>query len=90
MLSLMYVKFQKLLMTECRDVDKKHRKCPQSGVYLHCDPPRFFQKSGSLTLCKKIEKTNEPTQIIQDGPTDGQRRLLRIPLGKPWVQYDFS
>ena len=61
---LMYMKFQKLLMTGCRDMDKKH----QNGVF----PPfvasqDFFQNRtlsllypyGALTSCKKLEKTNE-------------------------------
>ena len=26
---IMYMKFQKLLMTGCRDIDKKHQKYPQ-------------------------------------------------------------
>ena len=29
------MKFQKTLMTGCRDMDKKHHKCPQNGVSPH-------------------------------------------------------
>ena len=62
------MKFQKLLMTGCRDMDKKHQKCPENGGFPpFLTPQVFFQKSGSVTLypygtltsCKKIEKTNE-------------------------------
>ena len=44
---------------------------------------------GALTLCKKLEKTNERSlrypkmDTWMDGP---QGRLLRTPLGKPGVQ----
>ena len=72
------MKFHKLLMTGCRDMDKKHQKCPKNGV---------FQKSGSVTFaslgypsCKKLGKTNEQslrylkdrpqTNGRTDGPTD--------------------
>ena len=91
MLSLdMYVKFQKLLMTGCRDMDKKLQKWPQNGGFSPiCDPPGFFfQKSGSLTSCKKFEITNERslrflktdtlTQRQTNGPT---RAITKNPLG---------
>ena len=40
-----YMKFQKLLMTECRDMDKKHQKYPQNGGF-----PPFFFKNRALSL----------------------------------------
>ena len=93
----MYVKFQKLLMTGCRDMDKKHQKYPQNGVFPHLWPPKsFFQKSGSVTFVslwcfnfmQKIWKNQwTVSEIFKDGPTDhGQGRLLRTPSGKPGVQ----
>ena len=70
----MYMKFQKILMTGCRDMNKKH-------------PQDFFSKSGSVTLVplsypkfmqKKLQKTNEQsprylktdTQTHTHGHTD--------------------
>ena len=32
---IMYIKLQKLLMTGCRDMDKKHQKYPQNGFLPH-------------------------------------------------------
>ena len=82
------MKFQKLLMTGCRDMDKKTSKIPQKwGFSPICDPPRFFFKNralsflypyGALTACKKLEKNNERTLRYlktdgrTDGPTDGR------------------
>ena len=65
---LMHIKFQKLLMTGCRDMEKKHQKYPQNGgPPPFVTPEIFFQKSGSVSFVplwcpnfmKKIEKTNE-------------------------------
>ena len=62
-----YKKFQKILMTGCRD-SIKHQKCPKMGFSPNLWPPRFFFKNralsllyhhGALTSCKKLEKTNE-------------------------------
>ena len=76
------MKFQKFLMTGCRDMDKKHQKCPENGGFSPiCDPPRFFFKNralsllcpyGALTSCKKLEKTNEQSlrYLKTDGRTD--------------------
>ena len=62
----MYVKFQKLLMTGCRDMDKKPRKCPQNGgLPPFVTPQDFFFKTralsllypyGALTSCKNYKK----------------------------------
>ena len=47
----MYMKFQKLLMTGCRDMDKKHQKYPQNGFFPQFVIPQdFFPKSGSVTF----------------------------------------
>ena len=78
----MNVKLQKLLMTGCRDMDKKHQKSPRNGGFPPFVTPRFFFKIGllsllnpygALTLCKKVEKTNEQslTYLHKDGHTDG-------------------
>ena len=93
--------FQKLLMTGCRDMDKKNIKnTSQICFSLICDPPRFFFKNralsllypyGALTSCKKFEKNNEQSLRYlktDHGRTNGQGRLLRTPSGKPGVQND--
>ena len=78
----MYVKFQKFLMTGCRDMDKKHKKCPQNGVFPPFLTPKIFFKNralsllypyGALTSCKKLEKTNEQSlrYLKTDGRTHG-------------------
>ena len=37
-----YMKFQKMLMTGCRDMDKKHEKCPQNERFpLFLDLSKF-------------------------------------------------
>ena len=47
----MYMKFQKLLMTGCRDMDKKIKNTPKMGFFPICDPPIFFfQKLDSITF----------------------------------------
>ena len=50
---VMYVKFQKHLMTGCRDMDKKPQKLPKNGVF----PSVTLYPYGALTSCKKLEKT---------------------------------
>ena len=77
----MYVKFQKILMTRCRDMDKKHQKCPKNRALSLLYP------YGALTICKKLENTRELSlrYLKTDTHTDthGQGRLLRTPSGKP-------
>ena len=63
------MKFQKLLMTGCRDMDKKHQKYPKNGGFPpFATPQDFFFKNralsllypyGALTSCKKLEKPLE-------------------------------
>ena len=65
----MYMKFQKILLTGYRDMDKTPKKCPQNGFFPIYDPPRFFFSKirllsllypyGALTSCKKLEKPYE-------------------------------
>ena len=85
-----YMKFQKLLMTGCRDMDKKRQKIPPKwGFSSIFDPPRFFFKNRALSLLypyvwcpnfmQKIRKIlRAVSEIFKDGqtngPTDGQRR----------------
>ena len=48
---IMYIKFQKILMTGCRDMDKKDQKCSKNGsIPLFENLQDFFQKSGSVTF----------------------------------------
>ena len=80
----MYIKFQKLLMTGCRDMDKKHQKYPQKwGFSQICDPQDFFQKSGSVifvllwcpNFMQKIKKKTNGRSLRYlktDGWTGGQ------------------
>ena len=96
------MKFQKLLMTGCRDIVKKHQKYHQNGFFPISDPQDFFKNRalsllypyGALTSCKDSEKTNErflrylETGGRTDTHTDGQGRLLRTPSGKLGVQYN--
>ena len=100
---IMYMKFQKLLMTGCRDMDKKHQNYPQNGGFPQFVTPQDFFKNralpflypyGSLTSCKKSEKTNEWSlrYLKTDGPmdqrtTDGRTRAItKDPSGEPRVQ----
>ena len=65
-------------------MDKKHQKCPKTGVFPHLRPPKiFFQKSGSVTFVplwctnflQKIRKIlRAVSEIFKDGPrtTDGR------------------
>ena len=73
-------------MTGCRDMDKKHQKCPKNGSFPpFVTPQDFFQNRalsllyfyGALTSCKKLEKTNERSLEIskdrhKDRHKDGQ------------------
>ena len=80
----MYIKFQKILMTGCRDMDKKHQKYPQNGGFPpFVTPQDFFFKNrvlsllypcGAPTSCKISKKTNErPHRYLKtDRQTDGQ------------------
>ena len=64
---IMYMKYQKILITGCRDMDKKHKKLPKNRRF----PPfvtykDFFFKNqsllypyGTLTSWKKSPKTDE-------------------------------
>ena len=97
----MYMKFQKLLMTGYRDVDKNIKNTSKMGIFPHLWPPKIlFQKSGTVTFVplrcpnfiQKIRK-NQWTVSEKDGPTtdqrtDGQGRLLRTPSGEPGVKKD--
>ena len=43
----MYMKFWKLLMTGCRDMDKKHQKYPKNGGFPPFVTPKdFFSQIG--------------------------------------------
>ena len=61
------MKFQKFLVTGCRDMDKKHPKYPKNGGFPPSVTPKiFFQKSSSVTFVllwcpnfmQKTRKTN--------------------------------
>ena len=52
-------------MTGCRDMDKKHQKCPKNGAFPPFVTPMICFKNwalsllylyGALTLCKKLQK----------------------------------
>ena len=93
---IMYMQFQKLLMTGSRDMDKKHQKYPQNGFFPpFLTPQDFFFKNralsllypyGALTSCKILEKTNEPSlrYLKTDQRTDHERTrtITKEPLGR--------
>ena len=62
----MLMKFQKTLMAECKDIDKRHQNAPTMSVSLIVTPQDYSLKIGlchlctlgALTSCKKLEKTN--------------------------------
>ena len=102
MLILLCIKFQKILMTECRDMYKNHKKCPHKwDFYPICDPPRFFFKNRALSLlypygaqtsCKKLERFNEQFRryLKTNGRTNGPTRAITMdPISKPGVQNDW-
>ena len=84
-----YMKFQKLLMTGCRDMDKK-QKHPQNGRFPpFVTPQDFFSKIGLchfctlsvLTSCKKLEITNRRSLRYlktDHGLTDGQDDYIAL------------
>ena len=47
---MMYMKFQRNLMIGCRDMGKKHKKCPQNRVFHHLRPPKIFFKNRALSI----------------------------------------
>ena len=81
------MKFQKILMTGCRDMDKKHQKCPPKGGFPQFVTPKIIFKNLALSLlypycaltsCKKLEKTNVRSlrYLKTDGRTHGQTDTL--------------
>ena len=99
---IMYMKFQKILMTWCRDMDKNIKNTTKMRVLPNLWPPKiFFQKSGSVTFVplscsnfmQKLRKNNERSlTYLNDGPTDGRttdqwtKAITKVPSGKPGVQ----
>ena len=88
-------------MTGCRDIGKKHQKCPQNGFFPPFMTPKiFFRKSGSVTFVplwctnfmQKIRKIlRAVSEIFKDGLTDRLTDRLTNGLtggqsGKPRVQ----
>ena len=72
---IMYMKFEKLLMTRCKDIQRW-------GFSPICDHPLYLFKNwalsllypyGALTSCKKLQKTNE--QSLRYSKTDGPGTL---------------
>ena len=75
----MCMKFQKLLMPGCRDMDKNFNKYLKNEGFLPFVAPKFFFKNQALSLlylygaqtsCKKLKKTNE--QCLRYLKTDTQ------------------
>ena len=83
------MKFQKFLMTRCRDMDKKHQKFPKNGGFPpFATPPDFFSKIELCHFCtlwctnfmQKIRKIfREVSEIFKDGRTDQRTD------GRTWV-----
>ena len=62
---IMYMKFKKILIAGCRDIDQNHQKFQnKGGVSPLCDPKDFFLNQalsllypyGALASCKKLKK----------------------------------
>ena len=89
----MCMKFQEVLITGCRGMDKKHQKYPQNGGFPPFVTPNIFFKNralsllypyGALTSCRKLEKTDEHSMryLKTDQPTDQRtREITKDPLG---------
>ena len=58
----MYEKFQKILMTGCRDVDKKHQKCPQNGFFSPFVTPEDFSSKSFELFLRYEQKTSKMPQ----------------------------
>ena len=85
---------------------KNIKNAPKRGFFPHLRPPTiFFQKSGSVTfvplwctnfmqkirkILKAVSEIFKDSRTTNDGPTDGQGRLLRTPSGNPGIQYESS
>ena len=78
---IIYMKFPKLLMTGCKDMDKNIKHTPKWDFPPICDLLRlFFQKSGAVTFVplwcpnfmQKLEKSNELSlrYLKTDGRSD--------------------
>ena len=94
---IMYMKFQKLLMTGL-SMDQKHQKCLKNGGFPpFVNPKIFFFKNpalsllylyGVLTSYKKLEKNNSQSLRYlktDHRPTDQQTRAIpKDPLGRTW------
>ena len=87
----MYMKFQKLVMTGYKDMDKNIKNGPKRFFSLIGDPHDFFFKNralsvlypyGALISCKKLVKTNgRPLRYLKtdkrnNGRTDGWTRAI--------------
>ena len=78
------MKFQKLLMTGCRDIAKKHQKYTKNEGFPPFVTPQDLYPYDALTSCKQLEKTNERSQRYlktDHGPTDGPTAITKDPLG---------
>ena len=79
---MMYMKFQKLLLTGCRDMDKNIKISSKMGFSPICDPTRLFFKNlalsllypyGALTSWKKNDEWSpRRTDPWIDGQTNGR------------------
>ena len=61
---IMYMKFQKILMTWCRDMGNKHEKWPQNSFSPFVTPQNLYQQIG-ITLVHLWCKTRQTTHWIQ-------------------------
>ena len=75
---IIYMKFRKLLMNECRDMDKKHKKYYKNGGLSTTFVPLWCP-----ILVQKIRKTNKRSlrylKTDHRPKTDGQGLLTRTP-----------
>ena len=82
------MKFKKLLMTGCRDMDKNIKNTPKWVFPPFVTPQDFFQESGSVTFAplwypnfmQKLGKTN--LQSLRYLKTDGRMDHGRTDHGR--------
>ena len=92
---IMYMKFQKLLIAGCRDMDKKQQNIPKIEFFPICDAQDFFSKIRLCHFCtlmvpklhaKKQKKNNERSLRYLKSDHGRVRAITRDSLGKLIIQ----
>ena len=69
---IIYMKFQKLLMTGCRDMNKKHQKSPK--IFFKNRVLSLLHPYGALTSCKTYKLLSHVRWTERE--TDQWKRLI--------------